>query len=288
VTEVITSLTQWRERTAQLRASGATIGLTMTMGALHAGHVALFERARSECDVSLATIFVNPLQFNDSSDFAAYAVDLEHDLDVAQRAGVEAVLAPATETMWPRWPAPSTTVHVAGVTESYEGADRPGHFDGVAAVVVKLLVLTGPCVAYFGEKDYQQLCVVRRVVDELALPAVVVGCPIVREADGVALSSRNARLSEHGRVAARALHRALCAGRDALGSGALVAVATEAMRRVVGDEPGVLLAYAAVVDPDSLGALTEATPGVRVRLLIAATVDGVRLLDNLEAQVGRA
>jgi pantoate--beta-alanine ligase len=287
VTEVIASLTQWRERTAQLRASGATIGLTMTMGALHAGHVALFERARAECDVSLATIFVNPLQFNDSSDFAAYAVDLDHDLDVAQRAGVEAVLAPATATMWPRWPVPSTTVHVAGVTESYEGADRPGHFDGVAAVVVKLLVLTGPCVAYFGEKDYQQLCVVRRVADELALPATVVGCQIVREADGVALSSRNARLSEHGRVAARALHRALCAGRDALGGGATVAAATEAMQRVVGDEPGVLLAYAAVVDPDSLGALTEATPGVRVRLLIAATVDGVRLLDNLEAQVGR-
>lgn len=288
MTEVITSLTQWRERAAQLRASGATIGLTMTMGALHAGHVSLFERARDECDVSLATVFVNPLQFNDPADFEAYGADLADDLAVAQRAGVSAVLAPPTAEMWPRWPSPSTTVHVAGIAETLEGADRPGHFDGVAAAVVKLLVLTGPCVAYFGEKDYQQLCVVRQVVGDLALPTTIVGCPIVREDDGVALSSRNARLSQQGRLAARALHRALRAGGDAVQDGETVAVAAAAMRRVATEEPGVLLAYAAVVDPDTLGALTEAAPGARVRLLIAATVDGVRLLDNLAAEVGPA
>lgn len=287
MTEVIASLTQWRERTAQLRASGATIGLTMTMGALHAGHVSLFERARAECDVSLATIFVNPLQFNDAADFAAYRVELTSDVDVAQRAGVSAVLAPSTAEMWPRWPSPSATVHVAGMAETLEGADRPGHFDGVAAVVAKLLVLTGPCVAYFGEKDFQQLCVVRQVVEDLSLPAVIVGCPIMREDDGVALSSRNVRLSADGRVAARALHRALGAGRDSLARGESVAAATEAMRRVATDEPGVSLAYAAIVDPDSLGALRQAAPGAIVRLLIAGSVDGVRLLDNLAARIGR-
>ncbi|HUD69040.1 MAG TPA: pantoate--beta-alanine ligase [Acidimicrobiales bacterium] len=287
MTEVVASLTQWRERTAELRAGGATIGLTMTMGALHAGHVSLFERARAECDVALATIFVNPLQFNDPADFAAYRLNLTDDLEVARRAGVTAVLVPSTDEMWPRWPSPSTTIHVADVVETLEGADRPGHFDGVATVVAKLLVLTGACVAYFGEKDYQQLCVVRRVVEDLSLAAEIVGCPIVREDDGVALSSRNARLSDHGRVSARALHRALRAGRDALERGETVRAATAAMWRVGSDEPDLLLAYAAAVDPDSLGALSEAAAGARVRLLIAGAVEGVRLLDNLEAEVGR-
>lgn len=287
MTEVVTSLTQWGERTTELRARGATIGLTMTMGALHAGHVSLFERARAECDVSLATIFVNPLQFNDPKDFAAYRMVLTDDLEVARRAGVTAVLAPSTAEMWPRWPSPSTTIHVAKIAETLEGADRPGHFDGVAAVVAKLVVLTGPCVAYFGEKDYQQLCVVRRLVEDLALPAEIVGCPIVREDDGVALSSRNVRLSELGRVTARALHRALRAGRDALERAGTVLAATEAMQAVASEDPGLALAYAAIVDPDSLGALTEAVAGARVRLLIAGTVEGVRLVDNLEAVVGR-
>jgi pantoate--beta-alanine ligase len=288
VTEVITSLPRWRERIATLRASGATIGLTMTMGALHAGHVSLFERARAECDVSLATIFVNPLQFNDPADFVAYRMDLTDDLDVADRAGVTAVLAPSTAAMWPRWPTPSTTIHVGEIAETLEGADRVGHFDGVCAVVAKLLVLTGPCVTYFGEKDFQQLCVVRRLVSDLVLDAEVVGCPIVREDDGVALSSRNARLSAAGRRSARVLHRALDAGREALARGGTVQVATAAMRGVASQEPGFQLAYAATVDPASFGALAEAAPGEPVRLLIAGIVEGIRLLDNVEAVAGRA
>ena len=284
--EVIASLSQWRERTAQLRAKGATVGLTMTMGSLHAGHVSLFERARAECDVSLATIFVNPLQFSDPGDFEAYRVDLTDDLEVARRAGVAAVLAPSTAEMWPRWPSPTTSIHVAEVAAPLEGADRPGHFDGVAAVVAKLLVLTGPCVTYFGEKDYQQLCVVRRLVADLALEATVVGCPIVRDDDGLALSSRNARLTERGRAAALVLHRALVAGRDALASSGGAAAATEAMRNVAGAEPDFDLAYAAAVDPDTLGALSGAAPRAAVRLLIAGFVEGVRLLDNLAAETG--
>ena len=284
--EVITSLTQWRARTAQLRASGATIGLTMTMGALHAGHVSLFERASADCDVSLATIFVNPLQFNDPADFADYGVDLTADLDVAQRAGVTAVFAPSTAVMWPSWPAPGTTIHVAGIAETLEGADRQGHFDGVAAVVAKVLNLTGPCVAYFGEKDFQQLCVVRSLVAGLSIEAEVVGCPIVREDDGVALSSRNVRLSASGRAAAGALIRALRAGRDALSSHGGLPGAIGAMQRVVAEEQDLHLAYAAIVDPATFGELAEVEVGTFVRLMIAGVVEGVRLIDNLEALVG--
>ncbi|HLK46134.1 MAG TPA: pantoate--beta-alanine ligase, partial [Acidimicrobiales bacterium] len=190
--EVVTSLARWRERTESLRARGATVGVTLTMGALHHGHVTLFERAAADGTASLATIFVNPLQFNDAADLAAYPHDLDSDLALAEAAGVEAVLAPALGEIWPSWPAATaTTVQVRGLTEVLEGEDRPGHFDGVASVVTKLLVATGPCAAYFGEKDFQQLCVVRRLVADLALPVTVVGCPIDREPDGLARSSRN-------------------------------------------------------------------------------------------------
>jgi len=202
VPEVLGSLREWRVCTEELRRDGATLGLTLTMGALHAGHVSLFERARRERDVSVATIFVNPLQFGDPDDLARYPRDLDADLAVCERAGVSVVLAPPVAEVWPQWPAPTaTTVHVAGLADVLEGEGRPGHFDGVAAVVTKLLVATGTCAAYFGEKDYQQLCVVRRLVDDLSLPVEVVSCPIVREPDGLARSSRNVRLSADGRAA---------------------------------------------------------------------------------------
>ena len=287
MTEVVTSLAQWRGLTDQLRMGGSTVGLTMTMGALHAGHRSLFEAAIAQCDAAVATIFVNPLQFNDPADLSAYPADLSADLAVTESARVRAVLVPATVEVWPGWPAPiATSVHVAGVTDRFEGADRPGHFDGVATVVTKLLVATGPCTAYFGEKDYQQLCVVRRVVEDLGLHASIVGCPTVREPDGLALSSRNAKLSERGRAAAACLPRALAAGRDALEHGATINDAEAAMQAVVASEPEVSLAYAAVVEPATLRGPTNAVPGTELRLLIAGVVDGVRLIDNVAAVCG--
>lgn len=283
---MVTSLARWRERTEALRADGATVGLTLTMGALHHGHVTLFERAAADGTASLATIFVNPLQFNDPRDLAAYPRDLDGDLAVAEAAGVVAVLAPPLAEVWPSWPAPTaTTVHVAGLTEVLEGKDRPGHFDGVAAVVTKLLVATGPCVAYFGEKDFQQLCVVRRVVADLALPTTVTGCPIDREPDGLARSSRNARLTPQGRLAALALPRALEAARAVVEAGGDVASALDAARDVLTAVPEVALAYAAIVEPETLRAPAALLAGTEVRVLIAGVVDGVRLIDNVAARV---
>ena len=286
--EVVDSLAEWRERLESLRREGRTVGLTMTMGALHAGHASLFERAAVACDVSVATIFVNPLQFGDPDDLARYPRDLAADLAVAQAAGVSLVLAPTVAEVWPSWPEPTaTTVHVAGLADVLEGAGRPGHFDGVAAVVAKLLVATGRCTAFFGEKDYQQLCVVRQLVADLALDAAVVGCPIVREPDGLARSSRNARLSPAGRAAATALSHALAVGRASLATDA-PRDAEVAMEDVVADEPLVTLAYAAAVEPATLRAPSSPPPGTSLRLLVAGVVEGVRLIDNLEAVTGPA
>jgi pantoate--beta-alanine ligase len=287
VPEVVTTLAEWRARTDGLRRARRTLGLTMTMGALHAGHLALFERSASECDASVATIFVNPLQFGDPADLAAYPRDLAADLELAGSAGIELILAPSVEEVWPSWPrATATTVHVAGLAEGLEGEGRPRHFDGVAGVVTKLLVATGTCTSYFGEKDYQQLCVVQRLVEDLALPVEVVGCPIVREPDGLARSSRNLRLSATGRAAALALPRSLDAGARALADGRDVDGAVAEMRGVVAAEPLVALAYAAAVEPSTLRAAVEPLPGTPLRLLVAGVVEGVRLIDNIASAVG--
>ena len=172
------------------------------------------------CDVVAVSIFVNPLQFGDPEDIAHYPRTLERDLLVCAEAGVDVVFVPTVREMYPSWPAaPSTTVSVGGVSDSWEGASRPGHFDGVATVVAKLFAIAGPCRAYFGLKDFQQLAVVRRMALELSLPVEVVGCPIVREGDGLALSSRNVRLSRDERQAATVLSRALAAGRAAVAAG---------------------------------------------------------------------
>jgi pantoate--beta-alanine ligase len=287
VPDVVATLAEWRERTDALRASGSSIGLTMTMGALHEGHASLFRRAAEECDVAVATIFVNPLQFENPDDLGRYQIDLAADLDLAATCGVALVLAPSVEEIWPDWPEPTATrVSVLGLSGVLEGADRPGHFDGVASVVTKLLVATGRCRAYFGEKDYQQLCIVRRLVADLALRADVVGCPIVREPDGLARSSRNARLSASSRRAATVLWRALDAARELLESAGTVEEARDAMCGVVGAESSVQLAYAAVVEPATLRPLDDVAAGTEVRILIAATVEGVRLIDNVRAVAG--
>jgi len=225
-----------RDALDRARAAGRTVGLVPTMGALHDGHVSLIARARAECDVVAVSIFVNPLQFGDPEDMARYPRTLERDLFVCAEAGADVVFVPTVAEMYPSWPAPpATTVSVRGVSDRWEGASRPGHFDGVATVVSKLFSIAGPCRAYFGLKDFQQLAVVRRMVSDLCLPVEVVGCPIVREADELALSSRNARLSGAEREAATVLSRALAAGRAALGAGARSGDAVaRAMRAVAG------------------------------------------------------
>jgi pantoate--beta-alanine ligase len=283
--DVIESARSCRDALDRARAAGRTVGLVPTMGALHEGHVSLIARARAECDVAAVSIFVNPLQFGDPEDMARYPRTLERDLLVCAEAGADLVFVPPVAEMYPAWPAPpATTVSVRGVSDRWEGALRPGHFDGVATVVSKLFSMAGPCRAYFGLKDFQQLAVVRRMVFDLCLPIEVVGCPIVREADGLALSSRNVRLSSAEREAATVLSRALATGRAALADGARSgATVARAMRAAVAAEPLVRLDYAVAVDADTLeeaGALEDLSA---VRLLIAAQLGPVRLIDNSPA-----
>jgi pantoate--beta-alanine ligase len=269
------------------RATGRTVGLVPTMGALHEGHISLMTRARAECDLVAASIFVNPLQFGDPEDIANYPRTLERDLAVCAEAGVDVVFVPSVAEMYPSWPEPpATTVSVVGVSESWEGASRPGHFDGVATVVAKLFAIAGPCRAYFGLKDFQQLAVVRRMAADLSAPIDVVGCPIVRERDGLALSSRNVRLSAPERTAATVLARALAAGRAAVASGERSAAALHrVMAEVVATEPLVRLDYAAAVDAASLRQHETVGDPAATRLLIAAGVGPVRLIDNSAALV---
>jgi pantoate--beta-alanine ligase len=285
--EVVESVAGCRSVLDQARATGRVVGLVPTMGALHEGHTSLMDRARAECDLVAVSIFVNPLQFGDPSDIAHYPRTLERDLAVCAESGVDVVFVPSVEEMYPTWPAaPSTTVSVRGVSDSWEGASRPGHFDGVATVVAKLFTMAGPCRAYFGLKDFQQLAVVRRMARELSLPVEVIGCPIVREPDGLALSSRNVRLAPDERRAALALSQALAAGRAALQAGARTgASVTRAMQAVVAAEPLVQLDYAVVVDADTLEEVTalDDHDQAALRLLIAAQVGPVRLIDNSAA-----
>ena len=270
------------------RGEGRTVGLVPTMGALHDGHRSLMARARAECDVVAVSIFVNPLQFGDPEDIEKYPRTLERDLAVCDEVGVDVVFAPTVREMYPTWPAPpATTVSVHGVSEGWEGASRPGHFDGVATVVAKLFAIAGPCRAYFGLKDFQQLAVVRAMARELVLPVEVVGCPIVREPDGLALSSRNVRLSAAERQAATVLSRALSAARAAAAAGERSGPAlTAAMRTVAAGEPAVCLDYAAVVDAASLDEVATIVDPGAVRLLVAAQVGPVRLIDNSAALDG--
>jgi pantoate--beta-alanine ligase len=285
--EVVESVAACRAVLDRARAAGRVVGLVPTMGALHRGHTSLLDRARAECDVVAVSIFVNPLQFGDPEDIARYPRTLERDLQECAASGADVVFVPSVEEMYPSWPAaPSTTVSVRGVSEPWEGASRPGHFDGVATVVAKLFTMAGPCRAYFGLKDFQQLAVVRRMARELSLPVEVIGCPIVREPDGLALSSRNVRLSVEERQAATVLSRALAAGRAVLHDGERSGDAVgRAMRAVVATEPLVQLDYAVVVDADTLDevAVLADHDQESLRLLIAAQVGPVRLIDNSAA-----
>jgi pantoate--beta-alanine ligase len=283
--DVIESAAACRALLDSARATGRTVGLVPTMGALHQGHISLIARAAHECDVVAVSIFVNPLQFGDPEDITHYPRTLEHDLAMCAENGGHVVFAPTVSEMYPSWPnPPATTVSVRGVSDKWEGASRPGHFDGVATVVAKLFAAAGPCRAYFGLKDFQQLAVVRRMASDLCLPVDIVGCPIVREPDGLALSSRNVRLSATERDAARALSEALAAGRAAVAAGERGGAAVHnAMRAVTDLEPLVDLDYAVAVDATSLDEVATIIDPANFRLLIAANVGPVRLIDNSAA-----
>jgi len=282
--EVVTTKAGLRAHLDAARAAGRTVGLVPTMGALHEGHLSLIGAARAECDDVALTIFVNPLQFAAGEDLDAYPRPLSRDLAMAAEAGASVAFTPTTEEMYPRPTA--TNVHVDGLTGAMEGASRPTHFDGVTTVVTKLFNIAGPCRAYFGEKDFQQLAVVRRMAADLDQPVTVVGCPIVREDDGLALSSRNVYLSADERVAAVVLNRALRSGAALVERGERDPAAVVAhMAAVVAAEPLARLDYAEVVDPESLERPPALGSDTAVRLLVAAGLGATRLLDNLAVLV---
>ncbi len=253
------------------------LGLVPTMGALHAGHLSLVQRAREECATVVMSIFVNPAQFGPQEDLSRYPRPLERDLQLAQDGGVDLVFNPSADEMYPA--GFSTHIEVGGAARRWEGERRPGHFRGVATVVAKLFIIVSPQRAYFGQKDFQQLAVVRRMAADLNLPVDVIGCPTIREADGLALSSRNVYLSDEDRPFATALHNALAEGRRRIASGDRDGEAVrDAMERVLLDTPGVSVDYAAVVDPQTLEPLTRIEGPAHG--LIAARLGSVRLIDN--------
>ncbi len=280
------------------RLGGARVGLVPTMGALHAGHLSLIESARRQSDLVAVTIFVNPLQFGDDSDLANYPRTLETDLGACKDAGVDVVFVPTVKEMYPNWPkVPDTLVSVRGISEQWEGLKRPGHFDGVATVLTKIFATCGHCKAYFGEKDFQQLAVVRRLVADLSFPVDVIGCPTQRDFDGVAISSRNVRLSDEERKAAVVLPTALDAGKQAIASGVRTPrEVVEAMESAIAKEPLATLDYAALVDSHTLNVPLELDPQLELRLLVAVMIGGVHLIDNslardasvLDSQVTRS
>jgi pantoate--beta-alanine ligase len=260
--ELIETVEGFRKSLDAARAAGQRVGLVPTMGYLHDGHASLMARARAECDVVASTIFVNPLQFGANEDLDSYPRDLDRDRALAEANGVDVLFVPATDEMYPD--RVLTSINVAEVSEGLEGASRPTHFAGVATVVAKLFNIAGPCRAYFGEKDWQQLQVVRRMVHDLSFPVEVVACPTVREADGLAMSSRNARLSPEQRAAAPVLHSALTA------AAADLATAREVMAALINAEPLAALDYAEVVETET-----------EYRLVVAVRFGSVRLIDNI-------
>ena len=264
-----------RAELAKVRADlPGRVGVVMTMGALHEGHASLVRQARAEADHVVATIFVNPLQFGPAEDFNRYPRTLDADLAVLREQGVAAVFVPPVGELYPDGE-PSVRVAPGPIASILEGAHRPGHFDGVLTVVLKLLNLTRADLAYFGEKDYQQLTLVRSMVDDLNVPVTIVGVQTVREPDGLALSSRNRYLSTTDRTAALDLSRALLAGVVAAHDGADAVLA--AARSVLAAQPRLTVDYLALTDP-RLGPVPAHGPA---RLLVAAKVGGTRLIDNV-------
>ncbi|WP_341721438.1 pantoate--beta-alanine ligase [Micromonospora sp. FIMYZ51] len=270
-------LVHTRAELARARAElTGTVGVVMTMGALHEGHEELLRAARERADHVLVTIFVNPLQFGPNEDFDRYPRTLDGDLEVCRRAGADLVFAPSVADMYPDGE-PAVRIDPGPLGADLEGLSRPGFFHGVLTVVLKLLQLTRPDLTFFGEKDYQQLTLVRRMCRDLDVPVEVVGVPTVREPDGLARSSRNRYLAEDEREAALSLSRALRAGADAAEAGRDAgAVLTAAHASFGAGEPGARLDYLVLTDPD----LAPGPVSGPARLLVAAWVGGTRLIDN--------
>jgi pantoate--beta-alanine ligase len=277
--QILTTAAELQAYTEKARRTGHRLGLVPTMGALHAGHLQLVQAARAECDEVIATIFVNPTQFNNAEDFRLYPRVPEADAALLAPAGCTALFVPSVEEMYPQ---PTVLRFDFGALERVmEGAHRPGHFNGVATVVSKLFHLARPHRAYFGQKDWQQVAIVRQLVADLSFDLEIVARPTIREADGLAMSSRNRRLDAEARAVAPLLYQVLTAAADqvrqGVPSGEVQATATAALAR----EPRITPEYFEVADAQTLQPLAAYQPGRAVVLCVAAHLGGVRLIDNV-------
>jgi pantoate--beta-alanine ligase len=277
-TRCISAISEMSSFVAEVRSQGKSLALVATMGALHDGHLSLVRQAQAQCEVAVVSVFVNPTQFGPREDLARYPRNPEKDFELLISLKVHAVFAPSITEIYPT--GFSTFVDPGPVASVFEGAIRPGHFRGVATVVLKLLNIVRPDIAFFGQKDFQQVVVIRRLVEDLNLPVRIAVCPIVREADGLARSSRNAYLNEEERKAALVLFRSLGRAEEIAQAGEADAhKLLEEMRKTFAAEPRVRLDYAAIVNPGTLEPVAEVIPGSVA--LVAARLGSVRLIDNL-------
>ena len=277
--QILTTAAGLHAYTEQARQTGKRIGLVPTMGALHAGHLQLVQAARAECNEVVATIFVNPTQFNNAEDFRLYPRVPEADAALLAPAGCTALFVPSVEEMYPR----PTVLHFdfGALERVMEGAHRPGHFNGVATVVSKLFHLVRPHRAYFGQKYWQQVAVIRQLVSDLSFDLELVACPTMREADGLAMSSRNRRLGPDARAAAPRLHQVLEAAAAQVRQGVPPAQVQAEAEAALGQHPLITPEYVVVADAQTLQPLAAYAPGQAVVLCLAAHLGGVRLIDNV-------
>ena len=281
--KIVRTIAEMRRTLSELRLLGKSVGLVPTMGYFHQGHRSLMQRSKATCDVTVVTLFVNPTQFNDPKDLEAYPRDEKSDAAIAEGAGVDFLFAPSAREMYPEGYA--TTVSIRGITEPLEGASRGvAHFDGVTTVVTKLFNITQPDVAFFGQKDAQQALVIRKLVTDLDMPIRIEVCPTVREADGLAMSSRNVRLNPADRSKALALRAGLDAAKQALMEGERRASAVERAGREAMAARGVQPEYFAAVPAGTL--LSNETLWGEVLIAVAARVGDVRLIDNDIVRIG--
>lgn len=276
--QIVRTIAEARAAVAAARAQGRTVGLVPTMGALHEGHLSLIHAARAACDVVVATIFVNPKQFGPTEDFAKYPRTFDADCDLLRAENVEILFAPAVDEMYP--PGATTFVEVAEISDRLDGVSRPGHFRGVATVVAKLFNIVAPDRAFFGQKDAAQVAILRRMVRDLNFPLEIVVCPIVREPDGLAMSSRNGYLSADDRHRALILSRTLRHIEQQIATGVTSAAALIATGLgVLAQQPSARLDYLRVVDPDTLADIPDIGKGALIA--IAAWIGSTRLIDNI-------
>jgi pantoate--beta-alanine ligase len=276
--QIVTTIAEARAAIAALRAQNKSVGLVPTMGALHAGHLTLVHAARAQCDAVVATIFVNPTQFGPSEDFSKYPRTFEADCELLRAANVDLLFAPDVAEIYPA--GATTFVSVEGIEDRLDGQSRPGHFRGVATVVAKLFHIVAPSKAFFGQKDAAQVAILRLMVRDLHFDLEIVVCPIVREPDGLAMSSRNRYLNEDQRQSATVLYRTLTAMQERVEEGEVASSELiDAGLSVLSEEPDAQLDYLRVVDPDTLEDLPDAEGGAL--LAVAARFGSARLIDNV-------